>query len=313
VFLKGCYLRCAWCHNPESTTTRPEILFDAGSCIACLACYAACEIGALTLIDRQGNAIPPEALPRVREDVDQIGDRVHDSARCVRCGACVEACYAGALEMAGREMSVDEAMRDVLADRPFYDRAGGITISGGEPLFQHRFTEALLARCRAEGLHTALDTTAFGHWEPLAQLLPHVDLVLLDLKAMDPEVHKTWTGVDNATILRNARALGAWMAQHAPGGQEGHGVWVRVPVVPGVNDDEANLRATAGFVRDEMSGAVRAVELLGYHTLGGDKLERLGRDNPMAGVAPLTRDEVARRAAWVLQELEGTGIAVRWR
>lgn len=316
VFLKGCYLRCAWCHNPESMSPRPELMFDGARCLGCLSCFAACPIGALYLLDADGDAIRRDDLAWFRAHPDRLGERVHEPARCVRCGHCAEACCAAALQMVGREMTVDEVLAEVLADRPFYaGSGGGVTVSGGEPLYQPRYATALLASCKAEGLHTALDTTAFGHWQPLAQMLVHTDLVLLDLKAMDPSVHRSYTGVDNASILHNARAMGEVMAARpAPGGRpDGHGVWVRIPVVPGVNDGDDNLRETARFARDRLAGAVRVVELLAYHTLGGSKLERLGRDDPVAGLEPLPRARLAQRAAFVAAELAGTGIRVRYR
>jgi pyruvate formate lyase activating enzyme len=315
VFLKGCYLRCAWCQNPESMHPRPELSFDATRCLACLECYAACSTHCLYLIDTEGEPVPVDELPALCDNPERIGGRVHESSSCVRCGACTEACYAGALQVVGAERSVDEVLEEVLADRAFYESSGGgVTLSGGEPLFQSVFAGALLSACRGHGLHTALDTTAFGHWEPLERLLQHTDLVLLDLKAMDPSVHKAFTGVDNASILRNARAMGRLLGERPESsGSLRHGVWVRVPVIPGVNDDEANLRATARFVRDDIGPAVKAVELLGYHTLGTAKLERLGREGAMEDVPPMTRAELAQRAAIVEHELKGSGIAVRQR
>lgn len=316
VFLKGCHLRCAWCHNPESMSARPDLMFDAGRCLGCLSCFAACRTGCLYLVDAVGDPVAPAQLPSYRADRDAVGERVYEAARCVRCGRCVEVCCAAALQMVGRELTVDEVVAQVLADRPFYaGTGGGVTVSGGEPLYQPRFSAALLARCRAEGLHTALDTTAFGPWAPLAQLLAHTDLVLLDLKAMDSSVHRSYTGVDNASVLRNARALADVMAARpAPAMRpESCGVWIRIPVIPGVNDGADNLRATARFARARMAGAVRAVELLGYHALGVGKLERLGRDNAMADLEALPRAELEQRAALVARELAGTGIRVRCR
>ena len=314
VFLKGCFLRCAWCHNPESLSVRPELMFDAARCVGCLECFAACEITGLGLLDIDGELIGRDQLREYRDDPERRGGRAYDAARCVRCGSCVEACYAAALELVGREMSVDETMELVLADRAFYaGTGGGVTVSGGEPLFQPRFSAALLARCQLAGLHTALDTTAFGHWQPLAALLPHTDLVLLDLKLMDPGLHEAHTGADNASILDNARALAAVMAARPDAASANHGVWVRVPVIVGVNDDDGNLVATARFVREEMAGAVKAVELLGYHRLGGAKLERLGRDNPLGELPPLAPEALVQRAACMEQALAGTGIRVRYR
>lgn len=314
VFLKGCYLRCAWCHNPESMNGRPELMYDADRCIACYECFAACQHGALTLTDDQG-ALTADDLARRKAAHEPVTGRVHKPGRCVRCGDCVEACYAAALELVGEERSVDDVLADVTADRQFYvGSGGGVTVSGGEPLYQAPFAAALLAGCQREGLHTALDTTAFGHWERLASVVNHADLVLLDLKTMDPAVHQAYTGVSNASILANARTLGRMMAHRlAREPEQNYGVWVRIPVIPGVNDDEANLRATARFARNEIGPAVRAIELLGYHGLGGAKLQRLGQESRMTDVAPLSKTRLAERASWVEEETAGSGIAVRFR
>ena len=228
-------------------------------------------------------------------------------------------CYAEALEMVGREMTAAEAYEEAARDRPFYSRTGGgVTVSGGEPLYQRAFTEELLRRCHDSGLHTALDTTAYGKWEALAAVLDHTDLVLLDLKHMDGERHQAYTGVDNASILENARRLAAAVvAREARAGStyphRNTGIWVRVPVIPTINDDEANLRATAQFVGREMAGAVKVVELLGYHQLGGSKFQRLGREAPLPGVEPPARERLEGLRQLVESELEGAGVEVRAR
>jgi pyruvate formate lyase activating enzyme len=317
LFLKGCPLRCLWCHNPEAESPRFELMYDEGRCIGCLACFSACEEGALWLADRAGRRIPPEELAFFRDYPEQIGSRCYQPERCQRCGRCAETCFSGALEMVGRELTVEEAYAELECDRPFYEHSGGgVTLSGGEPLAQHLFVRELLAMCRAGGLHTALDTAACSRWPILESVLQYTDLVLLDLKVMDPARHREYTGVDNALILENARALAAFMAGRAASAAWpwGHtGAWVRVPLIPTLNDDEENLRKTAAFVREEMGGAVRRVELLGYHRLGVAKLRRLRRESHLPGVQPPSKARLAELAGWIREELEGTGIRVEAR
>ena len=308
LFLKGCFLSCAWCHNPESISAKPELMFDPAKCILDLACVTACQHGAMAFADRRGSPIPVEQFSRFKGHKEEIGGRRHDLEACVLCGSCVEVCFAGALELVGREMTIPEAMAELDRDRLFYERSGGgITVSGGEPLYQLEFVRALLSACQAQGLHTALDTTAFGKWENLESVLAHTDLVLLDLKLMDPGRHRQYTGVDNRSILDNARALAAHMRRRPPtaaGARPGNsGVWVRVPVVPTVNDSPDEIRDIARFVKDGMAGAVKAVELLGYHQLGGSKYQRLGRQPPLPDLQPPSREHLQQLAAVVREEV----------
>jgi len=319
VFLKGCFLRCAWCHNPEAIDPHSELMYDEGKCIHCLTCFAACPNDALNLIDMTGRKVPPADLSRFAGPGGEPGMRVYEAANCDCCGDCAAVCYAEALQMVGQTMSVQEAYAEAARDRAFYQRTGGgVTVSGGEPLYQHRFVLGLLRQCREGGLHTALDTTAFGKWEPLATLLEYVDLVLLDLKLMDGDRHRAHTGVDNASILRNAGRLAQHVVERERTASTGHppdntGVWIRVPVIPGINDDAQNLSETARFVREDMVGAVKRVELLGYHQLGGAKFERLGRPNPLPEVRPPRPEELRNLAAKLEEQLRGTGIEVRAR
>jgi len=316
LFLKGCYLRCAWCHNPESINARPELMYNADNCLLDLGCAAACPHDALLFTDQTGAPIGKERIDYFGKHRDEIGGRVYDADQCARCGACVDVCFAKALEMVGRPLSVDAAFAEFERDRPFYKNGGGITVSGGEPLFQHRFVAALLARCKESGLHTALDTTAFGQWQQLYTAAAHADLVLLDLKHMDAAKHHHWTGVDNAPILDNARRLAALVNERGCDehyDQRNTGVWIRIPTIPTVNDDEMNMRKTARFVREEMAGAVKVVELLAYHRLGGAKSERLGRAETLHGVESPSKEHMnALKALWK-EELKDTGIEVNAR
>ena len=203
-------------------------------------------------------------------------------------------------------------------DRPFYKNGGGITISGGEPLCQHRFVTELLRRCKESGLHTALDTTAFGQWQPLRAAAEQAELVLLDLKHMDSQQHLHWTGVDNQPILDNARRLAACVVQrernhNSKYAQQNTGIWVRVPTIPTINDSAQNMRATAQFVREEMTGAVKVVELLAYHKLGGAKTERLGREQVLQDSKSPSKEHMSALKSLWETELQGTGITVNAR
>jgi pyruvate formate lyase activating enzyme len=264
VFLKGCPASCPWCHNPESWSTAPQVMVLERRCLGCGTCLEVCPHGALT----------------------HAGARPGDNGGpCTLCGTCIEACPPDARHLAGREMDVDEVLAEVLRDRVFYEESdGGVTFSGGEPLLQHAFLTEALSACRAAGLHTAVDTSGYAPQAHLLALAPLVDLFLYDLKLMDAERHRALIGVPNAPILDNLRALGAV-----------HGaIRVRIPIVPGFNDDEADLEAAARFA----SGVpgVQAVELLPYHRAGAQKFERLGRSYRLADVASPPRERVEQLA-----------------
>lgn len=245
VFLKGCALRCAWCHNPESQSAEPQLLYRADRCILCGECVEACSVGAVALHD----------------------DRVTtDPARCELCGACADACPTDARAVVGRRMRADEVLEAIEHDRLFYDESGGgATFSGGEPLHQPEFIRSLLVGCRERGIHSALDTS--GHAPPATflDIARLADLVLFDLKHMDAALHRAGTGVGNDLILGNLRRLSA-----AAAGE----VVVRIPLVPGFNDTASNLQRTASFVA--ALDTVPPVQLLPFHTAAQEKHRRFG-------------------------------------
>jgi pyruvate formate lyase activating enzyme len=264
VFLKGCALSCLWCHNPESQSSGPELILRESRCIRCGACVEACERGAITWT---------ESGPST------------DRSKCRACGTCATVCFAEARELAGRTMTVEQVMAEVERDVPFYEESsGGLTLSGGEPLLQPYFTAALLRAAKERGLHTALDTCGHASWKSLERLRHHVDLFLYDLKLMDDMRHQLFTGVSNRRILANLRALV----------ERGHRVVLRVPVIPGINDDDENLRAVGVFAAS-LPG-LAGVDLLPYHRTGVDKYARLDRKYPLPHtLAPVRErlDEIA--------------------
>lgn len=246
VFLKGCPLRCAWCHNPETQLLLPQISFDIDRCLLCAACVRACDHDAFTL-----DAPYP------------------DRNKCVNCGECVEACPTGARKFIGDRYSVDELYELLAKDGAFFsESAGGVTFSGGEPLSQPEFLVAMLERCKQHAIHTTLDTCGFAKWEDLERAAKLCDLVLYDVKGIDPERHREMTGQTNERILDNLSRLAS---TEVP-------IWIRVPLIPGHNDDEVSLRSLAEFV----NGLPRhcPVWLLPYHKLGSHKASLLGYQDP---------------------------------
>jgi pyruvate formate lyase activating enzyme len=269
VFLKGCPLDCWWCHNPESQSPESEILTLEGRCIRCGECRKACP--------QQNEAAC--GSPAASEEPPP-------TFRCIRCGACVAACPTGARQMVGRRMTVPEVVAEVIKDRVFYEESGGgVTVSGGEPLMQPRFLVSLLAACRTQGVHTAVDTCGYAPPEDLLAAAPLSDLFLYDLKLMDDARHRRYTGVSNAGVLGNLRALGGVHKN----------IWIRVPVIPGVNDDAENLEAAARFAA--AIPGVRQVNLLPYHEAGAYKSPRLGRPYRLGKAAPAALASIDEAAA----------------
>ncbi len=254
VFLKGCPLVCVWCHNPESQPARPLLLRRPELCVGCGRCAAQCPQGAL-----QAGA---------------GGSFTREEARCTACGACVGVCPSEALTRVGREVEAAALVEEVVRDRAFFDESGGgVTFSGGEPLGQPEFLLELLARCRHEGLHTAVDTSGYARPSTMRQVAALADLVLYDLKLLDPEAHRRYTGVPNEAILENLRALVA----------DGRPVEIRLPVIPGITDTDENVSAAAAFVASLPERP--RVRLLGHHRAAMSKYARLGMAQRLGEVA----------------------------
>lgn len=248
IFLKGCPLHCAWCHNPEGISPRPELSFTPEKCLGCGECVRACRNQAHTVTAANGRVL-----------------HTLDRGRCKVCGDCAAACDAGCLEVVGRELSVDELMREVLADRPFFQgTGGGVTLSGGEPLMQIDFAAALLQASKDEGLHCCIETCGFVSWSRLHRVLPLVDLFLYDYKMTAAQAHVRHTGQSNEVILRNLRRL------H----DEGATIRLQCPLVPGLNDNAEHLAGIAALAAS--MPRLEGVSLLPYHPLGTSKRKLFG-------------------------------------
>jgi len=261
VFMKGCPLHCAWCHNPEGQLSSPELVWHDMRCIGARECLRVCPEDALTLT-REGMSI--------------------ERKNCNACGECVRACPSAALEVMGRNWSAEELMAEILKDEVFYETSsGGVTFSGGEPMMQVDFLTEVLPKCRQNRLHVALDTCGATSWESFERVLPWVNLVLYDLKIMDANRHKASTGVDNSLILENARRLAD---RRVP-------MWIRTPVIPGYTNDYENITAIARFIREELP-TVERWDLLAYTNLGKPKYARLDRKYQLAQAPLLSRNEI---------------------
>ncbi len=277
AFLKGCPLRCPWCHSPESQAFYPQLSWISMRCqgteLCKSRCIRACSKGALTLGETREDAVSGNMLQMVHVNRDL----------CDNCGDCAKVCYPGALYICGKDYTVDELVARLLQDKKFYEKSGGgITVSGGEALSQPDFTVEVLKRMKEAGVHTALDTTGYASWETVSRALPYADLFLYDLKHMDSEKHKAVVGVPNEPILENARKLAAAGAR----------LQVRIPVIPLFNDDEENIRRTAEFCR-ELGDAVETVQLLPYHNMGVSKYLRIS-DKPVAEATPPSAEKMER-------------------
>lgn len=247
VFLKGCRLDCHWCSNPECISSRSEVGFIGSLCTKCGECIGVCREGALSAEEGQ--------LPRI------------DRALCSGCGSCAEACGRKALVVYGKRMSVAEVFGAVERDRMFYESsAGGLTVSGGEPLLQPVFVSALFKRCHEVGIHTCIETSGHAPTPALRQVLPHADHVLFDLKLQDLNEHRRYTGKSNRLIHKNAKLVAESRAD----------VLFRMPLIPRVNDNRQNVQETANFLHALGEGR-RALQLMPYHRLGAGKYESLGR------------------------------------
>ena len=252
VFLKGCPLSCAWCHNPESKSPRPELFYDADKCVSCGRCVSLCPQKA-HLMENGRHQLRRES--------------------CVRCMACAET-HCPALAAAGETRRAEDVMAEVLRDRPFYQASGGgMTLSGGEPFFQEAFVLDLLRLAREAQVHTCVETCGFAPLSLLEQAARWVDLFLYDIKLTDPALHRQWTGVSNDRILENLRTLDKMGAK----------IVLRCPVIPGVNDTPAHFQGVAKIANSLTH--LQEIHLEPYHPLGVSKARRLGRESLLEGIS----------------------------
>ena len=275
VFLKGCNMRCSWCHNPETLSSHPELMFYRNKCIGCGRCFEICPTGAHKVID---------------------GEHVIDRELCTSCGKCAEICYAEALATCGKEMSVSEVMEQVIQDKPYYDNSnGGVTISGGEVLCNLDFARELAVECNKNGISVAIETNLSFPYEAIEPLLLSLDAIMFDIKLADDGEHKKHTGISNKTVIENAYKLD----------KLGIPLTVRTPLIPGVTDTVENVTAVAKLICG-LKNLVR-YELLNFNPLGEGKYKGLDKRNAHEDARPLDEDRLeALRAA-----AESCGVIVK--
>ena len=253
VFLKGCPLQCVWCSNPESQSKNPEIMLERSRCTQCGRCVEVC---------------PHKATVRFDGEIKLLREL------CQRCAECVSACPNDARQIVGREEKVENVLKEVEKDRLFYNNSGGgVTLSGGEPMSQPDFVRALLKMCKDKGIHTVLDTSGYtqlGNWD---RVLEYLDMILFDLKQMDPAKHKEYTGVSNELILSSARKLASL----------GVSMIIRIPLIPGYTDSHKNMEKCAHFAQEI---GVNRIELLPFHRLCISKYSKLDKEWRFSGVSP---------------------------
>lgn len=272
IFLKGCPLRCLWCHSPESQQFQPQLSWIGMRCIGCGNCISQC---------------PNQAISRNPEPTKTAsGKLIHqiliDRKKCIDCGSCTKKCYPNALFLSGIEYTVEEIIDKIKGDIPFYTNSGGgVTISGGEALSQAGFTYALLKALKQLDIHTAVDTCGYTDPENIKAVLPYTDLFLYDLKHMDSDTHKALTGVPHGPILENAKLIA-----HS-GGQ----MQIRIPLITDHNDSDENMHATGTFCQ-KIKDAITMVQLLPFHDLGTAKYARIGRNDNFV-VPPVPEERIA--------------------
>jgi pyruvate formate lyase activating enzyme len=285
VFLKGCPLRCPWCHSPESQQFHAQLSWIEMKCVGideCGKCLEACSKGAIS-------------PGKVKKHPVTQGDIRHihiDRTICDNCGDCADICYHKALYICGTDYTVEELVERLSKDIPFYEESGGgVTVSGGEPLSQPEFTLQLLKSLKEHGIHTALDTTGYAQYRFIEQVLPYTDLFLYDLKHMDSEQHKIVIGVNNKLILENAKKIAT----------AGGNMQIRIPVIPNFNDSEENIRETGEFCKS-LGKALTLIQLLPYHNLGVMKYQRID-DSKKVLEAPLHSDKKIRALKKILEDM----------
>lgn len=287
LFMKGCSLRCDWCHNPESIDSRPLIQWNSHRCIGCDSCREVCESGALVRVQAEG---------RIKID----------GSSCTLCQACVDVCPSGALHLKGEQWQREELLQELLKDRAYFGREGGITLSGGEPLLQAEAALWLLEQIRREGLKTALDTAGLVQTGILLAALEQTDLLLYDLKICDSEQHRKYTGSGNELILANL------IAALAEAGRSKTKVWIRTPLVPGVTDRAENIADLARWLGSYGNQQIERWELCAFNNLCENKYLMLDREWPYRGVKPQNRAALDSLVEIARAHLSGREMLVQW-
>ena len=277
VFFKGCPLRCLWCANPEGQLPVPELFYTKMNCIGCMRCAKVCPYDAVTAHNDPG-------------DIEKFGHVRHDRKKCNQCKThdCVRACFQNALSVTGEWMTVDDVMKKIRRDASVYRNKGGITVSGGDPLFYYEFVAELLKRCHEEGINTVLESELKVPRKHLQAVMPYVDLYLSDLKIVDEQKHIEATGSSNELIMENLRFLGQTCPEK---------VCLRVPIIPGFTDSDENIDAIGAFGAENH---FPCVNILPYHKLGSTKHERLGSEYLMPDVQE-PEDEQMRHIADIIE------------
>ena len=273
IFLKGCNMRCVWCHNPETFLKVQDLLFYETKCIGCGSCYKVCKTGALSEDDRHR--------------------RVYKKELCSKCGACALECAPQALMLVGKKMTVEQVMKEILSDREYYKNSqGGITVSGGEPLIQWEFVAELMKQCKASNIDTAIESNMSVSWEHLEAVLPYLDRIFGDIKLIDEAKHRQFTGLSNEKTLHNIARLD----------KKGIPVTVRTPIVPGITDGIDNIRGIAKWLHENAPNAI--YELLNYNPLAEAKSQQLAQIFPLGKLKRKTALEMEQ----LRQEAEVMGV-----
>ena len=277
VFFKGCPLNCQWCHNPESISSKPQLQWFSSRCIGCNSCIEICEQNALQRIDQNLKI---------------------DRNICNVCGRCAEACPANAIELIGEKVTADQVLAEVLKDSTYYQKSqGGVTFSGGEPILQSNFVIKALQLLRENNLHLALDTCGLFKYQILESIYPLVDLILYDVKMIDPQLHRQFTGQSNQLILENLSNVISHLEQ-SPGQFE---LWIRTPLIPESTATKENLQAIANFLIDHGINQISRWELCAFNNLCNDKYKRLDKEWVYENQPLMTRSELDQCHQWVIE------------
>lgn len=268
AFVKGCPLRCAWCHNPESIQPQNQMIWLENACIGCRLCVQACPNHAISLTE---------------------AGQIRDISLCVGCQTCAEECPTLSVEVKGKDWDIDKLVEELLKDRAYFEKSGGgVTVSGGDPMLQWEKTAVLFRKLKEAGISTALDSALLTTPKALDAVLPYVDLVLMDIKLIDEAEHKKWTGVSNQVILENIR----YIARQKREGKISANIWVRTPIIPGATDTEANISGISRFIDENLQGLFERWEMCAFNNLCRDKYRRLGLQWQFAATPLMRREQM---------------------